>query len=144
MVASGLIFTGRFGRRHSRFLQIPLITLALGLCSCTTVTVTAPDGTRHTRSIEEFEKYVEQVFKHQNRVMLESGSLQEELQDPDALRRLEHMEKQVLEACEAVNQAAILQSREEDIDLLLQLEVRDTIAECDHATGQMEQLINAL
>lgn len=102
-----------------------------------------PDGGKTSRSVDEFEGYVESVFRRQNRAILETGQLlDEDLSQQDSLT-LEKAEHRVLEACTALNQVVKHQMEQKKPGILLELKVKNTIGDCDFATRTLEQLILA-
>ncbi len=129
---------------HLRLRVFPLV-LALSsiLSGCASITTITPDGQKTTRSREEFEHYVESVFRRQNQASLEVGQLLDEEIDPKNSRQLELAERRMLDACGALNQVVRHEMDRDDPGILLELEVRDTIGDCDFATRILEQLITA-
>ena len=110
------------------------------LQACATVTTTLPDGSQKIRSIEEFEYYAESVFRRQNQATAQAGMLLDEDLNPDDYNALEAAESEMLKVCKALNEIANRQIDQQDTDILLKLEVKQTIGECDYATQKVEQL----
>jgi hypothetical protein len=111
------------------------------LAGCATITTVTPDGQKTTRSREEFERYVELVFRRQNQASLEVGQLLDEEVNPEVSRQFEFAERRMLDACSALNQIARHEMERDDPGIVLELEVRDTIGDCDFATRVLEQLL---
>lgn len=103
-----------------------------------------PDGQETTRTREEFEGYVESVFRRQNQASVEAGQLLEEDLSPKDRTALEALERNMLNACSALNQVARDQMDQRDSGLFLEVEVRDTIGNCDFATRNLEKRIAEL
>ncbi|MGH8549946.1 MAG: hypothetical protein ACRERU_15335 [Methylococcales bacterium] len=115
--------------------------LSLTLAACGNITTITPDGQETTRSREEFESYVESVFRRQNQASVEAGQLVNEEIRPRNRGELEAAERNMLRACSALNQVVKLKMEQQDPGIFLELEVRDTIGDCDFATRILEQLI---
>ena len=126
-----------------RELRIGTLLIVLILSSCTTVTTTTPDGRETTRSLEDFEDYVESVFRRQNKATLDSGQLLDEEINPQDCLTLEQAEHKMLSACSALNQVVKHKMEQSDSGILLELEVKNTIGDCDFAARELEQLIEA-
>jgi len=126
------------------FPGIGLILLLTTLFGCTSITTIRPDGREITRSIDEFKGYVESVFRRQNQVTLNTGQLLDEDISESTGLGLETAERRMLDACDALNQIARKKMNRNEPGILLELEVRNTIGKCDHATEQLEQLIAEL
>jgi len=116
----------------------------MSLLSCTTVTLVDINGQSKTRTTEEFKIYVEEVFRRQNNAILDVGLMLDDITDPESAHKLELAEKQLLSACEPVNEAAIRQSEQKSVSWVLQLEVKNSITECDHATHSLNEIIKSL
>ncbi|MGR9106805.1 MAG: hypothetical protein ACU843_07730, partial [Gammaproteobacteria bacterium] len=102
----------------------------LSLTGCATITTVTPDGKETTRTREEFEQYVESVFRRQNRASLEAGQLlDEELSAADS-REIATAERYMLKACSALNQVVAQKMEQNDPGILLEMKVKDTIGEC--------------
>jgi len=123
-------------RRYCRFNLLSLLLLQ----ACATVTTTLPDGSQKTRSIEDFEQYAESVFRRQNQATAQAGMLLDEDLNPDDYKALEAAESRMLMACKALNEIANRQIDQQDSNILLELEVKQSIGECDYATQKVEQL----
>lgn len=128
---------------HHRTFSLKVIAASLSfmLTGCAGITTVMPDGEETTRSREDFEKYVESVFRRQNRASLEVGQL---LNDEISARdsdQFERAEGYMLKACSALNRVARQEMERNDPGILLKMEVRDTIGECDFATRILEEMI---
>ncbi len=110
------------------------------LQACATVTTTLPDGSHKTRSIEDFEHYAESVFRRQNQATAQAGMLLDEDLNQDDYNALEAAETAMLRACKSLNEIANRKIDQQDSDILLQLEIKRSIGECDYATQKVEQL----
>ena len=119
---------------HLKLLPILLLQ------ACATVTTTLPDGSQKTRLIEDFEQYAESVFRRQNQATAQAGMLLDEDLNPDDYNALEAAESRMLKVCKALNEIANRQIDQQDINILLKLEVKQTIGECDYATQKVERL----
>jgi hypothetical protein len=126
------------------FHRIGLVILLTTLSGCTSVTTIKPDGLEITRSIDEFKGYVESVFRRQNQTTLTTGQLLDEDISESTSLELETAEHRMLDACDSLNQLARKKMSRNEPGILLELEVRNTIGKCDHATEQLEQLIEKL
>ena len=111
------------------------------ITGCAGITTVLPDGRETTRSREEFERYVESVFRRQNKASLESGQLLSEEIDSQKSAELESAERYMLRSCSALNQVVQENMDRKDPGILLEIKVRDTIGACDFATQIVEELI---
>jgi hypothetical protein len=123
--------------------KLKLLPIVL-LQACSTVTTTLPDGSHKTQSIEEFEQYAESVFRRQNQATAQAGMLLDEDLNPGDYNAMEAAESDMLRACKALNEIANRQIDQQDSNILLELEVKQTIGECDYATQNVEQLFELL
>lgn len=114
------------------------------LQACATVTTTLPDGSHKTQSTRQFERYAESVFRRQNQATVQTGMLLDEDLNPDAYNALDAAESDMLRVCKPLNEIANRQINQQDSDIMLELEVKQTIGECDYATQKVEQLIEQL
>jgi hypothetical protein len=118
-----------------------LAALGLGLiAACSTVATTTPQGERTVRSRDDFERYVEEVFRYQNLVGndLIARSVSYEEMPPALQAAEEHM----IESCHALNAVVIARAEDRDPGLALKRELARTIAACDqaaHAVGTLLQ-----
>ncbi|RUM53495.1 MAG: hypothetical protein DSY87_03660 [Methylococcus sp.] len=126
------------------FPGIGLVLLLATLSGCTSITTTRSDGRQITRSIDQFKGYIESVFRRQNQATLNTGQLLDEDISESTALELESAEHRMLDACGALNQVARKKMNRNKPGILLELKVRNTIGECDHATEQLEQLIEEL
>ncbi|MCI0668421.1 MAG: hypothetical protein L0Y43_10245 [Methylococcaceae bacterium] len=115
--------------------------MCFALAACTGITTTTPDGRETTRSREEFERYVEAVFRRQNQASVEAGQLLNEEIKPGDRIALEAAERNMLRACSALNQVVKQKMERENPGIFLEMEVRDTIGACDFTTRMLEELI---
>lgn len=114
------------------------------LIACTAITTKTPDGLEVTRSRDEFEQYVESVFRRQNQASLEVGQmLDDAVASPRERLALETAEQKMLVACDALNQVAHQRMEQNDPGIVLKIEVKNTIGDCDFATRELERLIEA-
>jgi hypothetical protein len=116
-------------------------TVSFFATGCATVTTISPDGQKTTRSREEFESYVESVFRRQNQASLEVGQLLNEGLNAEDSAALETAERRMLSACSALNEVVRKEMDQTDPGILLEMEVRDTIGDCDFATRILENLL---
>ncbi|MCC6715685.1 MAG: hypothetical protein IT496_10675 [Gammaproteobacteria bacterium] len=117
-----------------------LAAAGLGLmAACSTVATTTPQGERTVRTREEFERYVEQVFRYQNLVGndLIARSVSSEEMPPALAEAEEHM----VRSCHALNAVVIARAEDRDPGLALKRELARTIAGCDQAAQAVGRLL---
>lgn len=110
------------------------------IAACSTVTTVSPQGERTVRTREEFEDYVEQVFRYQNLVGndLIARADSDQVMPPALVEADEHM----VRSCQALNAVVIARAEDRDPGLALKRELARTIAACDqaaHAVGRLLQ-----
>ncbi len=124
---------------------ITSVLLALILAGCAGVTTTTPDGRETTRSRDEFEQYVKSVLRRQSSASIETGQLLDEtIDNPETRLALETAERKMLLACDALNRVVHQKMEQNDPGILLEIEVKNTIGDCDFATRDLERLIGTL
>lgn len=84
---------------------------------------------------------MESVFRRQNQASVEAGQLLNDEINPRDRTALEAAERNMLGACSALNQVVKQKMDQRDPGIFLEMEVRDTIGDCDFATRILEQLI---
>ncbi|MEE9396712.1 MAG: hypothetical protein V3V31_06830 [Methylococcales bacterium] len=93
---------------------------------------------------EGFKKYVEQVFRRQNKVTNQLIEIFEEKPDSideDTYDALEDAEEEMQDACVALNEIAAGKSQDEQIGLQLKYRALKTVGQCDRATKKAEDLV---
>jgi hypothetical protein len=117
-----------------------LLFTTLGLLSaCSTISTTAPDGAVTVRSRDEFEKYVESVFRYQNSVGNEMISRSLSVQQSD--KPLQSAEERMVASCHYLNAVAVAHAEGRDPGLELKSGLMRTIGECDRAAHDLGELL---
>ena len=96
---------------------------------------------------EEFKKYVEQVFRRQNKVtnqLIEIFEEEPDNIDEETYDALEDAEEEMQDACVVLNKIAAQKSHEEKISLQLKYKALKTVGHCDRATKNVENLLAQL
>ncbi|MGH8499523.1 MAG: hypothetical protein ACRERV_12070 [Methylococcales bacterium] len=85
---------------------------------------------------------MESVFRRQNSASLAVGQLLDDtIGSPREKLALETAERKMLAACDALNRVVHQQMEQHDPGILLEIEVKNTIGDCDFATRGLERLI---
>lgn len=110
---------------------------------CANVTTYAPDGSMEVRNPDEFETYAESVFRRQNEAGSELVYVYTDLDNIDeaSFEAITSSEERMLEACEPVNQMAILRLKEEEPDFFFKIRFINSLASCDLAASELELLL---
>ena len=115
--------------------------------SCSTITTYTPDGTAENRSIEEFELYVEEVFRRQNRISTELIMLLIDYDlnsTEDQHLLLVDAEEKITDACQPLNTMVIMKVENRAIDMSLKFKIVNTISKCEYITRDVEILLKEL
>lgn len=124
------------GTRIGKFL---LIAVAGPLTACSTVSTTGPDGAVTVRSRDDFERYVEQVFRYQNSVgndLIAHTASTDEL--PPALQSAE---ENMVESCHALNEIVVATAEGRDPGMKLKTALMRTIGQCDAAAHDLATIL---
>ncbi len=122
----------------------PLFFLSLlVLSACTTVTTRKSTGEEVVMSQQEFSKYVEEVFRHHNQVMAELMAASTDRIDQLAAesKELDQAEKDMVRACEPLNEMVTETLSGESLSLKLKMTLAEAVPTCDKATNRVEDLI---
>ena len=121
----------------------PLFFLCLLLSACTTVTTRKSTGEEVVMSQQEFSKYVEEVFRHHNQVMAElmAASTDRINQLAAESKELDQAEKDMVRACEPLNEMVTETLSGESLSLKLKMTLSEAVPTCDKATNRVEDLI---
>jgi len=92
---------------------------------------------------EEFSKYVEHVFRYHNQVMSElmENSIDRAEQASAEERRLSTAEKNMVKACESLNEVVSETLSGENVGLQLKLDLVDAAPACEKASREVEELM---
>ena len=130
--------------RRSQRLALGVVTATLAACSW--VQLRYPDGTTAYRSKVEFEAYVEQVFRLENRVidnLITANSLLDD--DAQALDpRLVRAEEQMEGACRALNDAINAHLAGHALCLFEGLQLPTAVPACESASNMLQALLPPL
>jgi hypothetical protein len=89
---------------------------------------------------EEFTRYVEKVFKLQNRMTSKMMALAEDDEKPSNYDSLVQAEQRMQKMCEALNEYAERDSDGLSTGLLLQSRVEQTAVDCEKAANELQVL----
>lgn len=117
-----------------------LMTIILSGCSLPFFSGYGANG--QTR--EEFTRYVESVFKLQNRMTSKMMALAEDDEKPANLDVLLQAEQRMQKMCEALNEYAERDSDGLSVSLLLQRSVEQTAVDCEKAAKELQALLKKL
>lgn len=94
-------------------------------------------------SEEEFASYFEDAFRYHNQVMNELIEFASDLKDhsPRDTSRLPMAEKEMISACEPLNEAVTETLEGHDLSLKIKLRLADAVPECRRASEVVDQLI---
>jgi hypothetical protein len=116
-----------------------LMTIILSGCSLPFFSGYGANG--QTR--EEFSRYVEEVFKLQNRMTSKMMAFAEEDEKPTNLDTLLQAEQRMHKNCEALNEYAERDSDGLSVGLLLQRRVEQTAVDCEKAAKELQTLLKS-
>ncbi|MFZ4653457.1 MAG: hypothetical protein D4R76_03610 [Methylococcus sp.] len=127
----------------TRLLQSLFFISLLVLNACNTVTTRKSTGEEVVMSQEEFSKYVEDVFRHHNQVMAELMAASTDRIDQPAAesKELEQAEKDMVRACEPLNEVVTETLSGETLSLKLKMTLSEAVPTCDKATNRVEDLV---
>jgi hypothetical protein len=123
---------------HGHVLLFTILVPGL-LSACSTISTTAADGAVTVRSREEFEKYVEAVFRYQNRVGNDLISLDATTGQVGATLRL--AEQRMIERCNYLNEVVVAHGEGREPGLGLKAGLMRTIGDCDQAAHDLGALL---
>jgi hypothetical protein len=123
----------------AHFGNLLLIAAVGSLTACSTVSTTGPDGAVTVRSRDDFERYVEQVFRYQNSVgndLISRTASTDEL--PPALQSAE---EHMVESCHALNEIVVATAEGRDPGMKLKSALMRTIGQCDAAAHDLAAVL---
>lgn len=120
-----------------------LSLLVAMLSGCSTITTHKSSGEEIVMTREEFEQYVEHVFRYHNQVMSELIEAADERpdQDPQEKRLLNAAETKMVSACQALNEVVSESLSGENVGLNLKLDLVDTVPACEEASKAVDDLM---
>lgn len=94
-------------------------------------------------SQEEFEKYVEQVFRYHNQVMndLIETAPDRVAQSPDESKKLDAAESRMVMTCRILNEIVTESMSGENPGLKLKLDLIDSVPACEAASRTVDDLM---
>lgn len=119
----------------------------LALCAlasgCATITTHSSTGKEIVMTREEFEQYVEHVFRYHNQVMsdLIENAIDRPEQSPHDLQVLNLAEKKMVTACQPLNEVVSESLSGENVGLTLKMELIDTVPACEAASKAVDDLM---
>ncbi|MDT8427664.1 MAG: hypothetical protein RQ757_02735 [Pseudomonadales bacterium] len=127
--------------------QLSCCLACLLLAACVPLVQTT-DGRTLRASSAEFQDYVENVFRRQNATaiaLLEALEASYSRESPTALQqRLEALDIELLEHCQALNTVAMARQDNRDINRAQQLELVDAVSSCDRTSLEIKQFLDTL
>lgn len=121
-----------------------MVALLAGvLTGCATITTHKRTGEEMVMTREEFEHYVEHVFRYHNQVMselIESAEERTELSAAEA-RQFSAAEMRMNTACEPLNEVVSETLSGENVGLQLKLELVDAVPACEEASKVVDDLM---
>lgn len=113
------------------------------LNGCAMVHTHKSSGEEIIMTEEEFSKYVEHVFRYHNQVMSElmENSIDRAEQASAEERRLSTAEKNMVKACESLNEVVSETLSGENVGLQLKLDLVDAAPACEKASREVEELM---
>lgn len=124
-----------------KFLLAASCAAVLSLMACTMVT-TRKSGTV-MMSGEEFEKYVENVFRYHNQVMndLIEASDDRSDQDTEEAKALSAAEARMIETCQPLNEVVSEALSGKSLGLSDEMGLADAVPACEEASQVVDELI---
>ncbi|MDD1649438.1 MAG: hypothetical protein LUO80_03465 [Methylococcaceae bacterium] len=113
------------------------------LAGCSTITTHKSTGEEIVMTREEFEQYVEHVFRYHNQVMselIESAEDRTELSVTEA-RQFTAAEKNMDTACEPLNEVVSKSLSGENVGLKLKMDLVDAVPACEEASKVVDDLL---
>jgi hypothetical protein len=110
-----------------------LLTFSLLLIETACVSVTTLDGDRLTAPSSEFRAYVEAVFREQNRVATDLAFALESAADPATQVEMENSERELIAACEALNEIATERRAGRELSRQRQVDAARSAPQCERA-----------
>jgi hypothetical protein len=119
------------------------VFFAIAASGCANVTTYAPDGRMEVRSQAEFETYAESVFRRQNEAGSQLVYIYTDLESIDdaSYKAITSSEERMLQACEPVNQMAVLMLNQEEPDFFFKIHFMNSLSACDVAASELELLL---
>lgn len=123
---------------RDHWLLVTLLMPAL-LSACSTISTTSADGAVTVRSREEFETYVEAVFRYQNEVGNDLIALGPSTGEVAATLQL--AEERMIQSCQYLNEIVVAHTEGHEPGLALKAGLIRTIGECDRAAHELGVLL---
>jgi hypothetical protein len=123
---------------RGHWMLVTILAAAL-LSACSTISTTAADGAVTVRSREEFEKYVEAVFRYQNEVGNDLISLG--ASTGQVATALQLAENRMIESCRYLNDVVVAHTEGHEPGLALKAGLMRTISECDRTAHDLGVLL---
>jgi PHP family Zn ribbon phosphoesterase len=130
--------TAKWNRNRVSLQGLMGVLMAIILSGCSLPFFSGYGAKGQTR--EEFTRYVEEVFKLQNRMSSKMMALAEEDEKPAHYNNLLQTEQKMQKMCEALNEYAQIDSDGGSPSLLLQSRVEQTAVDCDKAAKELKAL----
>jgi len=124
-------------RRRARGLAALAVVVLAGGCA----RVVTVEGERLGIRSEELRRYVETVFREQNRVATALAFALEDAEDPERIDALEAAEEDLLAACSGLNAIAAARRDGERLRRLQALSAARAAPECERATADAESVL---
>ena len=120
-----------------------MLLLGFFVQGCTNITTHKKSGEEVVMTQEQFEKYVEQVFRYHNQVMNELIESSDELaeQNPTDAKKIKAAEKKMVQACHPLNEVVSESIAGETASLKVKMELADTVPVCEDASRQVDDLM---
>ena len=120
--------------------SLPLLAAIVGsLTGCSTVSTTEADGRVTVRSRDEFESYVESVFRMQNRVGNDLITLSGSVDELPLV--LQSAEENMIERCHALNEIVVASAEGRAPGMAQKSALMKSIGSCDRAVHDLAALL---
>ena len=103
--------------------------------------VQTEDGRSIRANSEEFQEYIESVFRRQNAVSVRLMWAIDGDESEEVLQELERIESRLLDVCRPLNDVAIARRRHRSIDFDQKRELIQAAPQCERVTAQTESAL---
>lgn len=128
----------------NRLFPAVFILTSLLAAGCASIRTHRPSGEEVLMSEEEFSSYFEEAFRYHNQVMNELIEFTSEMKEHPAenLKKLADAEKEMITACEPLNEAVTETLEGHGLSLSLKLVLAEAVPACRGASATVERFLN--
>jgi hypothetical protein len=123
--------------RPYQFLRIATLLLCVMSTACMSIHTKTPEGLAVSMDEREFASYLEQVFRHHNRVVNDQINTSADDESPD----IQHAEKSMNQACLPLNELVSASAMGQKGSFWARKHLPDAVPRCETATRELENLL---